>query len=1230
MAMFWEFFTFELRFRAKSLSTYVYFLLWFAVSFFFVASENFGPVANANGKVLLNGPYGISLDDAYCCFFGLIVIGAIFGTSILRDFQRDTYQMLFTKPIAKAAYLGGRWAGSLVTTVLVFSGLLFGTFVGTFAPWADHARIGPNHLQWYLQPFLAIVVVQIFFTGSLFFALAALTRKLIVVYLQGVTLFILYVIGVTVFSASRSLEHFWSGILDPVGVLMVETITRYWSVAEKNTLLLPWGFSGYSPGVFLYNRLLWGGLGVLALLATWLLFPMSVEALTARALGRRAAKARQQDAQSLQPSRSLVVSSLPRVSQVFGRRTTWLQYLSLTRLRVRTVFGEIPFWAIVGLLAVFAVNNGHFAGITHGDNVWPVTFLMVQAVEGSATLFFIIVAALYAAELIWRERDTRFDGIHDALPISETIDWLSKFSAIVLIEMVLLAVTMLIGMLMQTIDGYYHYEVWEYIQELYLITLPQMLGLALLAMFVQTMVSNKFIGHGIVIGVVILQPILFAFGWENTLYLPGAVPGYIYSDMNGYGHFVAPIFWSITYWCAVFALLGVVSIAYTRRGSELSLVARHRLALQRAPRLTPAALICVLLAVGSGGWFYYNAHVRNEYLNAADLRHIKADYERRFKQYAALPQPKVTVVDAHINIYPERRSFDGTGSFTLQNKSAQPIARIYLTDRHDAISQVTFDREFRLISREPRDLFSVYELRRPLAPGEVLMMRFAVAHESRGFRDNNELPQFAYNGTFFDRDFFPSIGYDDDIELDDPRRRREQQLGAQEEMAPRGDPVHSRINLFSTNADWITYHAVVSTSADQIAIAPGYLVRSWNESGRHFYEYSMGSTHVQDFSAYLSARYTVRRELYHGPAGDVNLEVYYDPAHSYNVATMLEASRAGLDYFQKEFSPYQFTQFRIMEFPRYREFAQSFPNTVPFSEAIGFITRVVKPTDVDLAYFVTAHELAHQWWGHQLAGGMVQGSNMMSETLAEYSAYMLMQKKFGKDYMRHVLRHSMDRYLRGRSGEVRRERPLALVEREAYVWYYKGGQVMYTLADYIGEDKVNLALHNFLMQYRYANSGNQVDAADDTRGRSAADVPYPDTRMLIEALRAQTPPELQYLIDDGFDRIVLYDNKALSATAQRRADGKYAVRLSVQARKVQADGNGVETAMPLADYIDIGVFSGPKDEEKPLLMRREKITQEQRTFDIVVDELPTRAGIDPYNKLIDRIGDDNMIDISGL
>jgi hypothetical protein len=1018
MAMFWEFFSFEVKFRLKSISTYVYFLLWFTLSFLFVSAQDFGPMGN--GKVLLNGPYASSNYCLQAGVFGIIVIAAIFGTSILRDFQRDTYQLLFTKPISKFAYLGGRWAGSFAATVFAFSGLPIGEFIGTLAPWADHSRIASGHLSWYVQPFLSITVVQIFFLGSLFFCVAALTRKIFIVYLQGVALFMAYLIGLTVFSATRSLEHFWSAILDPVGFLLLDGVTRYWTVVEKNTQLLPW------DGVFLINRLVWSGVGVAALIVVWVLFPMSVEALTAKASGRRAAKAKLAEDDDVRPVRSLVAAKLPKVSQVFGPGTGIAQLVSLTRMRIHYILHEVPFWAIAGLLTAFALSNGYFAGKIAGQNVWPVTYLMLQAVEGSATLFFFIVATLYAAELLWRERDTRFDGIHDSLPVGESVDWISKLLALAFVELALLFLTMVCGMLMQTFAGYYHYEIGQYFKELFVITFPQVMTFALMAMFIQTVVSNKFIGHGIVIGVFIAQPILFRYGFENTLYLPGQVPPYIYSDMNGYGHFAPAIFWSITYWLAIMALLGVVSIALARRGSDDSWAARFGLGAQRMPGLAAVAAAFFLIAVGSGVWFYWNSHVLNEYQTAEARRRIQAGYERDFKKYEKLPQPKVIDVDTRINIYPARRSFEGSGVYILQNKTAAPIPQIHITDAKQSVKGVSFDRPFHKVSESARNLYTIYALDKPLAPGEQLKMNFQVGYESRGFKDGNERPELAYNGTFFDNSYFPGIGYDRSLELADPLRRKEEHLGLLEEMAPRGDNYYEKVNLFVEFSDWINYHTVVSTSEDQIAISPGYLQKTWSANGRRYFEYSAGGTKMADFFAYLSGRYAVKRDKWK----NVNLEVYYTPGHEYDLDDMVASSKAGLAYYEKNFGPYQFQQYRIMEFPRYREFAQSFPNTVPYSEAMGFIGRMEKKEDIDFTYFVTAHELGHQWWGHQLIGGEVIGSNMMSETLAEYSALEVMEKQYGADNMHKFLRHELDRYLRGRAGEIRKEPALALVQRE--------------------------------------------------------------------------------------------------------------------------------------------------------------------------------------------------------
>jgi ABC-2 type transport system permease protein len=1210
MALFWEFFVFELKFRLKSLSTWVYLVMWFLLGFLAIAAEDF--ISTGNGKQLLNGPFSTTILYTFFALFGTIIIAAIFGTSALRDFQRDTLQLIFTKPITKFAYLGGRWAGSFVTCVFAFAGMALGEAAGTLAPWADHTRIASGHAWWYWQPFLFIVVIQIFFLGSLFFMVAALSRKIFVVYLQGVAVFMVYLIVSAVFSATRSLEHFWSGILDPVGLQLVDVIARYWTVAEKNTLLLSWS-PHVSQGVFLYNRLLWLAVGVISLVIAYRFFPMSVESLTAGAQGRLAAKAKRQEEAESRPRRSLVAVQLPRVRQHFGASTGFDQLLSLTWVRLANTTRELPFWAITVLLAVFSLINGYFAGKVNDSNVYPVTFLMVQAVEGTSTLFLYIIATLYAGELIWRERDTHFSGIHDALPMRETTDWLSKFVTLLIVEGILLTVILLCGVIMQTVAGYYHYDLLQYFKELYLITFPIIIGFTLLAFFVQTVVSNKFMGHAIVIGIFVLDPILFRFGIENTLLLPGQNTPYTYSDMNGYGHFAPALAWSIVYWTAIFAVLAAISIAFTRRGAEDGWLTRLLQARARLPRLTPALVLFTLIAIGSGAWFYWNTHVFNEFLTTKQQRGIQADYEHSFKRYQRFPQPKVIAVDANVDLDPNHRAFSGTGHFVLQNKTPQPIQQIHITDQMQSIANVQFDRPFHLVSRAPRDFYSIYQLETPLAPGDKLNLTFQVGYQTHGFRDGNERPEMAYNGMFFDSSYFPYIGYNTNIELDDPRRRREEKLGPVSDLPPRGDPWGSVNNVFTQDSDWITYRTTISTPDDQIAFAPGYLQRDWHQNGRHYYAYDMGDVKILDFYAYVSGRYDVKRENYKG----VNIEIYHAPQHNFDVDDMIQAAKSGLDYYQDNYSPYQFKQFRILEFPRYREFAQSFPNTSPFTETF-WISRVLDPKkDIDFTYFVTAHELAHQWWGHQLVGGDVAGSNMMSESLAEYSALRVAQKKYGEAQMHKFLSHELDGYLRGRSNETRKEPPLGQVQREAYVWYQKGSLVLYALSDYIGEDTLNVALRNFLMQYRYSN------AADAQSG------PYPDTRLLEAALRAQTPANLQYFIDDSFEKITLYDNKAVDANAEKMPDGNYKITLTVQGGKAYADGNGVESPAPLHDLIDIGVFSGKKDEDKPLAVRKEWITGGRQTFEFTVKERPTRAGIDPYNKLIDRNGDDNTMDITG-
>ena len=361
---------------------------------------------------------------------------------------------------------------------------------------------------------------------------------------------------------------------------------------------------------------------------------------------------------------------------------------------------------------------------------------------------------------------------------------------------------------------------------------------------------------------------------------------------------------------------------------------------------------------------------------------------------------------------------------------------------------------------------------------------------------------------------------------------------------------------------------------------------------------------ILNLYAFQSARYEVRHDRWQ----DVTIDVYYHPGHDFNLERIIKGAKAALEYGAKNYSPYQHKVLRVVEFPRYAAYAQSYPNTIPYSESVGFIAKVddKNPKDLDYPFYVTAHEVAHQWWGHQLVGANTRGSTVLSETLAEYSALMVMKQSFGPAKMRRFLRYDLDQYLIGRAHENKKELPLAQNESQNYIQYRKGSLAMYLLQDLVGEDKVNAVLHELLARYAFHSA------------------PYPTVSVLVEGLRKVVPPDMAYVVDDLFEAIVLYENRATAASARKRPDGKYEVTITASAAKVRAGELGDEQDMPLKDYIEFGVDD--KD-GNPLARERRLVAQKDVTVTLVVSARPAKAGIDPDDKLIDRKPADNLIEV---
>jgi ABC-type transport system involved in multi-copper enzyme maturation permease subunit len=1198
---------FEFRSRLKLISTWVYFAVFFALALAWMAAAG-GLFKDANiafgsGKVAINSPFALMQTVVVLGLFGVSVMAAIMGRAVQQDFEYRTQHFFFTSPISKTQYLVGRFVGAIGVVLVVFSSIALGAFVATWLPGMDAERLGPNRWAAYLLPYLLVLLPNAILIGGVFFSLAATTRKMLPVYVGSVLVLIGWLIAQQLI---RDIDNKTiAALIDPFGTRAISLLTEYWTISERNTRLVP------LEGHLLWNRLLWLGVGLaISVLCGW---RFSFSAAAQERGGKRTAARAETEAVVALPATG---RGAPQPGAVEIASRPWALLPALAAGYFRETVKNIYFGVLVlaGLLfMIFASTTG---GNIFGTTTWPLTFQMLDLLKGSFSIFMLIIIAFYAGEMVWREREHRLDQISDGLPVPTWLPMLAKLLALMAVPLLLQLLLMATGIGIQASKGFFRFEPGLYLHDLIGIQLIDYWLLCVLALTVHSVVNHKYVGHFAM--VVYYALILFAsqLGLEHHLYKFGSVPPAVYSDINGFGHFMTRVRAFQAYWWAASLLLLVAAYLMWTRGTvsgwrERLVVARQRLT---APTMV-VAFIGVAGMAATGGFIFYNTNVLNHYETAFDAQQRQADYERKYKPLlAAEPQPKITAVKLTVDLFPAEQRVRMRGSYTLENRSSVPVTTLNLNFRSGrtlVLHRVEPGLPSSLVADDMALGVRRYTLLTPLAPGQTTTLAFDIEQPTHGFTNEGSNTAVVYNGSFVNGGILlPTLGYEERGELERDQDRRKFGLAPKERMRNRDDPSGPALNVMAHDADFIAFDATVGTEPDQIAIAPGYLQRDWLEGGRRYFHYTMDAP-ILDFFAFQSARYAVRKDTWHRNDGgaDVALEVYYQPGHEYNLDAMVAASKAALDYNSRHFGAYQYRQFRIVEFPRYEAFAQSFPNTVPYSEGIGFIARVRPgdPKDIDYPYYVTAHEAAHQWWGHQVVAADVQGSSMLIETLAQYSALMVMKQHVGAAKMRKFLAYEMDRYLLGRALEQKKELPLARVEDQPYIHYRKGSVVMYALADYIGEERLDEAIR----RYRDAHAFQGA--------------PYPTTAEFLARVREVTPPEMQYLVTDMFERIVIYDNHAVSATAKALSGGRYEVTVKVAAKKFVADELGKESEVPLGDLIDIGVLDAQGD---PIAIERHRIDRADMSFSLIVDRKPARAGIDPLNKLIDRKPEDNTISVT--
>ena len=1192
-----HFLSFEIRYWLRSWMLWIFFLI-VALMIFGATSTDQIQVGGALENTYRNAPFVIENYYAIMSLLGLVMTVAFVNSAASRDFAFNTHQLLFATPLKKFDYLTGRFLGSALVAVIPILGVSLGIFVGKWMPWIDPERWGAVNWTAHLYGILVFAVPNTLFIAAIIFAIAVLTRSTVTSFIGGLVLLTGYGVGQAL---TTDVQHeTWAALLDPFAIRTFAIATKYFTVAEKNTLAI-----GYS-GLLLWNRVIWLAVGAAIFAFAYWRFRFEERA------------GRHKQARDNGEAAAAMAVPIPVLRQAFGLGAQWAQFrgdfkVEFLGLIKSTSFIVITCAALLNTIPSIIVS----ASEGYGNTSWPVTYKLIETIQGSLYVFLIGMLTYYAGTLVWKERDARMDEIEDALPHPDWPSYASKLGALLCTIFLIVCLAGVSGILTQVFSHYHRYQFGLWVTELLVMDFTAFVFLAVLAYFVHVISPNKYVGYFAFIAFVIANQFVWRPLHIATLLVQfGSQPTTTYSDFFGFAPYWKSWTWFTMYWLAFCGLLAVSSILLWQRGREHAW--RLRLRDARLRFTAPVRVLAVVLLaafLGTGAWIYYNTKVLNTILSEDDRDHISADYEKTYKRYDKLPQPRIIDVKYAIDLYHERRAATMHADTLIQNKSDKPIAVLYLNDAGpDFQTQVQIDGA-RLKQDDQRLQYRIYEFDPPMQPGEQRHFRFTVTREPRGFENTVSVLQVVQNGTFFNNAAVsPQIGYQPQRELDNRNKRKKFGLKEKDLMPAleRNCTADCMDTYLSNNSDWVNEESVISTSPGQIAVAPGSLERQWTENGRCYFKYKLD--HFADnFYAFLSADYEVARKESNG----IKIEVYYLKEQPWNVPKMLRSVEKSFEYYTKNFGPYAQKEARIIEFPRIERFAQAFPGTMPYSESIGFIANLKDPEDIDMVYYVVAHEMGHQWWAYQVSGANMQGATLLSETLAQYSALMVMEKEYGRDIMRKFLKYEMDNYLRSRGRELLKERPLLRVDsNQGYVHYRKGSVVMYYMKEMIGEEAVNRALRKVLQQYAYAPP------------------PYPVSYALVDALRAETPPQYQYLIQDLFYDITLFSNRTLSATASKRADGKYDVTIHVDAKKFKADEKGEEHEVPVNDWIEIGAFAKPphgKKYGKTLYRERILMKSGAATYTFTVDEAPDKAGIDPFLLLIDRIPDDNTktVDIAG-
>jgi ABC-2 type transport system permease protein len=1166
--MFKKLISFEWYCHTRSIIFYAVFFIFFALGFFVASIGNF-----SFPGMHRNSPYMIT------DIIGLLSLAAIFTTTLmisqtfLRENDSRMDPLIYSTAVAKWQYLGSRLLGAYIVNALLFSATMFGMVFGHHMPWLTQAEMGAFTPANYLWPLLVLGIPNILFCTTVLAALAWISRNKIIIYIGGLMIFVLYIIGSVISNspllagASPASPEAMSFVakLDPFGLSTFFEQTRYWTAFERNTRNLE------LSGNFLINRLLWLVVSLLLIYAAYAAFTF-----------RKIKSKRQKKEKSMTAviKREIISKALNLEIQTMRHNLATLK--SFASIDMAFVFKGIPFFLIIIILGILL--NVEFFNAVDGGARMPEslagTGLIINVFTEVLPFFTIIVLLFYSSELFRRNETHRIDQLEQATPFSLAARFFSKLVSLSAVILCLITWSMILGILFQSLKGNATPDFCLYASMYYYIGAPMLL-IAALFLCIQSFVKNKY--SGLAISAVLILLVGTGLGKTAGIVHPllrfGDAIAMQYFEMNGFDAYRYFFHFKIVYNLGIaLVLIGIATAKFYK--------SRH---------FNKMVLAGAFLLLTSGSYICYHTNFKTRFRSESTKLEWKINYENTFRKYENMPLPTVTAVKTNIELYPENHSYKVSGSYQLINNTGKSIDSILIyMDKNSQLTDLSIDNAIRS-NGNPGYGHYWYKMKKPFEPKDTIAMRFRFNSAWLPFMDHTPFNSIIENGSFIRiSNYFPRFGYQSGNETGNKKERLSRHMRPETPLKQ----LDEKYPLF--NYDFITLDAVVSTSGSQRAVAVGDLIKSWKHGKRNYFHYAT-SRPVPFRFAVSSARYQVAAEKYKG----ISIEVLYDKRHGRNVSALIASTKKTLDYCQQNFGKYPFKTITYAEISSFAEgfAATAYPGVTYVKEDGGFNGDLTNGNKEDVINQLAGHEMSHQWWATQLSPEQKEGGWLLTETLAQYTELMLYEKAHGQQAMLETVGIHLDLYLSNRA--FSKEMPLYRTHYDTpHLPYNKGMVIMHQIRMLIGEHQLNKALKALITNYAYPK--NPADARD-----------------FINEIYAVSPVSKHAKVNELLAAIVTYSSKVVSVRTSVSGNGKFCIQFDVSSYKYREDGMGVRKLVENDSILDIGVA----DNDGKISIHSFPIKNNRIKGELFVDEKPTRIIVDPLLKNLDTFPADNEKDL---